>query len=193
MLRVLEYQRFERVGSNRAVNTDIRFIYASNRDLEELCNGDEFRRDLLYRINTITLNIPPLRERREDIPLLISHFGSMFQPDPSKRPSFSEHAMRLISEYSWPGNVRELRNFVEKLCLLRPGARIEIESLPAEFDRNNWPCSGKTGKATKLTKKTIVELLDKHRWNIAAVARELDIPESTLKYQMKKSNIRRPR
>ncbi len=119
VLRVLQEKKFQRVGGNRDVTVDVRVIAASNKDLEDLIRKREFRDDLFYRLNVIPITVPPLRERPEDIPLLLHHFiNDLVEHEGLKPKQFSEEAARLLCQYSWPGNVRELRNLIERLLIM---------------------------------------------------------------------------
>lgn len=119
MLRVLEEQRFDPVGSNTPVTVDVRVISATNKPLDQLLENGQFRSDLFYRLNVIPFQVPPLRERKEDIPLLVDHFNRSFSADYGKRPlSFGKDALDRLADHYWPGNVRELRNLVERLVIV---------------------------------------------------------------------------
>jgi DNA-binding NtrC family response regulator len=132
LLRVLQEQQLERLGSNRPVNVDVRIISASLRPLEEEIGEGRFREDLFFRINTVTIHVPPLRERREDIPLLAETFLQEIARERGKAiEGFSDEALDLLDSYFWPGNVRELRNTVERAVLFCPGSRITVDELPA--------------------------------------------------------------
>lgn len=189
VLRVLEYQQFEQVGSNRTISTDIRFIYATNKDLKKLIGEAKFRQDLYYRINTITIEVPPLRERPDDIMLLVELFAKLYAHDELKCPRLSAGAVETLLTYPWPGNVRELRNLVERLCILRPSQLVEISHLPKEFliqQSSNDRCR-RAGLAVE--KATIKELLVSNRWNQSKVARIMNIPLTTLRRKIKKYHI----
>lgn len=189
VLRVLEDQHFEKVGSNRTIVTDIRFIYATNKDLRAMIKQGKFREDLYYRINTIIIHIPPLRERRDDIPLLLEHFVSTFIPDKTKRPIFSSTAMEAMIEYSWPGNVRELRNLAEKYCLLYSGRQVDLIDLPPEFgEKTNLDYHSKR-LSDELEKGKIHRSLVSSDWNQSEVSRILGMPLSTLRRKIKKYQL----
>ncbi len=132
MLRVLEEGRFEPLGSNTPVKVDVRIISATNKDLDELIESGDFRHDLFYRLNVIPFQIPPLRERVEDIPLLIEHFNHKFSAAYGKRPKeFLKDAVEAMQEYSWPGNVRELKNTIERIVITVAKDKIAAKDLPA--------------------------------------------------------------
>ncbi|SYZ71871.1 hypothetical protein TRIP_C10070 [Candidatus Zixiibacteriota bacterium] len=189
ILRVIEYQRFEKVGSNRTLSTDIRFLYATNKNLKELIGQGKFREDLFYRINTITINVPALSERADDIPLLLDHFSMLFSPDERKRPIFSDSCIDALGSYSWPGNVRELRNFVEKCCIYYPGKNIDCDDLPAEIREKSRLAVADPDKAALIERRKIREMLRLCRWNQSETARRLNIPLSTLRRKIKKYRI----
>ncbi len=134
LLRVLQERSFERLGSNTPLNTDVRVVCATHHDLEEMAQDGRFRMDLYFRLNVVQLRIPPLRERREDIPLLIQQFLRNYAKQfgkPAKR--VSEAAMRALEEYFWPGNVRELENVVQRAVVLSDGKTVELSHLPEKI------------------------------------------------------------
>lgn len=138
LLRVLQEREFERVGGNRTIHVDVRIIAATNQDLETLVEERRFRKDLFYRLNVIPIVIPPLRERRSDIPLLIDHFLTRFNH--SKRTEVSglaPDALHMLTEYDWPGNIRELENMIERLVVLQKKGVISIEDLPEKICRKS--------------------------------------------------------
>ncbi len=138
LLRVLQLKQIEPVGSSEAVDVDVRLVAATHRDLEAQVKDGKFREDLFYRLNVIPVKLPALKERREDIPLLISYFLDRFtSADRSNEISFSHEAMDLLMSYEWPGNVRELENVIERLVILRGGNEILPEDLPSKIYRTN--------------------------------------------------------
>jgi two-component system, NtrC family, nitrogen regulation response regulator NtrX len=131
VLRVLEEQRFEPVGGATPMRVDVRVIAATNKRLESEIERGAFRADLLYRLNVIPFEIPPLRERAEDIPALVEHFNRKFSRAYKKRPKrFEPEAVEVLRAYSWPGNVRELRNTVERVVIMHDGAGVSVSDLP---------------------------------------------------------------
>jgi two-component system nitrogen regulation response regulator NtrX len=131
MLRVLEEQRFEPVGSNTPVKVDVRVISATNKRLEDLIEDGDFRADLFYRLNVIPFQVPPLRERLEDVPVLVEHFNRKFSVNYGKNPkTFTENAMQALCNYSWFGNVRELRNTIERIVIMNAKQKITADDLP---------------------------------------------------------------
>src|SRR4051812_33418466 len=137
ILRVLTDQSYHRVGGQRAVRVDVRVLSATSRNLQEEINEGRFREDLFYRLNVVPVKLPPLRERREDIPELVSHFLARFAAERRlAAPNISEEAMAALQAHDWPGNVRQLRNIIERTLILAPGDRvecIEIDLLPPEI------------------------------------------------------------
>lgn len=132
MLRVLEEQRFEPVGSNTPVSVDVRVISATNKPLDSLIENGNFRPDLFYRLNVIPFQVPPLRERREDVPLLIEHFNKRFSADYGKpQKEFTDDAIKQLGDYDWPGNVRELKNTIERIVIMSSTKKIDSSDLPA--------------------------------------------------------------
>src|SRR5229473_3563852 len=135
VLRVLEEQRFEAVGSNSPVTVDVRVIAATNKRLEEEIDKGSFRSDLFFRLNVIPFEIPPLRERAEDVPLLVEHFNQRFARAYGKKPKrFEPKAIEAMQKHSWPGNVRELRNTVERIVIMHQNHRVAAKDLPAFGD-----------------------------------------------------------
>lgn len=131
MLRVLEEQRFEPVGSNTSVQVDVRILAATNQILDELIDRGDFRADLFYRLNVIPFQVPPLRQRLEDIPLLVEHFNKRFSADNGKKPkTFSPDAIEALQNYAWLGNVRELKNTVERIVIMRSKQKVTADELP---------------------------------------------------------------
>ncbi len=138
LLRVIQSRQIEPVGGSLPINVNVRIIAATHRDLEQAVNEGRFREDLFYRLNVIPIKIPALKERREDIPLLISYFLEKFvSADKRNEIELSEEALELLLSYDWPGNVRELENVIERLVILRGGNRILPEDLPAKIYRHN--------------------------------------------------------
>ncbi|BFU90930.1 MAG: Regulatory protein AtoC [Nitrospira sp.] len=136
LLRVLQEREFERVGGNRTIHVDVRIVTATNQDLETLVEEKRFRKDLFYRLNVIPIVIPPLRERRSDIPLLIDHFLTRFnQTKHTEVSGFAPDALHLLTEYDWPGNIRELENMIERLVVLKKRGVLSVGDLPEKIRR----------------------------------------------------------
>jgi len=142
MLRVLEEQRFEPVGSNKPIKVDVRVISATNKSLDLLIESGTFRHDLFYRLNVIPFQIPPLRERAEDIPLLIEHFNNKFSNAYGKQPKqFTSESLEILCKHSWPGNIRELRNTIERIVIMSTKEAIDSRELPAFGSDNGLPAA----------------------------------------------------
>src|ERR671912_3307 len=130
VLRVLQEGEVERIGSQKTINVDVRVIAATNKDLEEAIEKGEFREDLYFRLSVIPITVPPLRERREDVPLLIRHFAELFSREHNRRPHrFTPAALEYMQKARWKGNVRELKNTVERLLIMTPGEQIDVDDL----------------------------------------------------------------
>jgi DNA-binding NtrC family response regulator len=149
LLRFLETRSFERLGSIKPVQVDVRLVFATNRDLQEMVRKGEFREDLLYRINTITLHLPPLRDRREDIPLLLHHYLKQYaQENALALPQLAPSALSVLQAYAWPGNIRELRNCCENLVVLNPGRTISELELDPRFEGSEPGTKTSSGSLT---------------------------------------------
>ena len=198
VLRVLEEQRFERVGSNIASNVDVRVIAATNKNLEQEIARGAFRQDLFYRLNVIPFYVPPLRDRREDIPTLANYFLREFSSEYSKKTrELSESAMEILLRYPWPGNVRELRNLVERLVIICPQARIEPHHLPPELFRGvaespHHPYSTLHEARSAYEREFILRKLQEHPGNMTQTATALGLERSHLYRKMKSLGIAAP-
>jgi transcriptional regulator with GAF, ATPase, and Fis domain len=194
LLRVLQTRQFERVGGTGTITSDFRLIAATNRDLEKEMTDGRFRPDLFYRLNVFPIHVPPLRERREDIPLLANHFLRIFSTKMGKTfEAFPEEEMRKLMNYDWPGNVRELQNLMERGTILGQGPLFHVPALglsPGD--------SAPTGRNLTLAdneRRHILRVLAQTGWRVAGrggAAEILDIPPSTLAFRMKKLGITRP-
>jgi DNA-binding NtrC family response regulator len=195
-LRVLEDRQFEPVGSNKTITVDTRIILASNRNLQEEVKQARFREDLYYRINVVTINLPPLCERVGDIPLLAEHFLRIYSIQHNKEKlGFTDQAMEYLERYFWPGNVRELENVIERAALLSPGKFIGVEDLPTSItqiqdqqQKTYRPASLKEAMAEP-EKRVIREALEANHWNRQATAKALDINRTTLFKKMKQYDL----
>lgn len=141
LLRVLQERSYERVGSNQTIKTDVRVIAATHRRLESLIEEGKFREDLYYRLNVFPIDVPPLRERREDIPLLISELIERIENDKRGSVRLTRQAVAMLSQYDWPGNVRELANLIERLAILYPHDVVDARELPAKYQREDFEIS----------------------------------------------------
>lgn len=159
LLRVLQEREFERVGDTQTIRVDTRVIAASNRDLAALVAEDGFREDLYYRLNVVPIPIPPLRQRREDIPELIGHFLNIYNEENDRYVAhIGPEAMQALQDYHWPGNVRELQNYVERAVVLAEGDELTVELLPEQVTRGGAPRrSGGAADAETLTFELVQE------------------------------------
>lgn len=144
LLRVLESRSFERIGGSETIVTDARVVAATNRDLKKMVEEGTFREDLFYRLDVVSLEIPPLRERKEDIPLLVKHYLDVFNKENGKDIGITETAMASLCAYAWPGNIRELRNCVERMVVLCRGKMIDLENVPVDIREGVTPGIAKT-------------------------------------------------
>jgi two-component system nitrogen regulation response regulator NtrX len=198
VLRVLQEQTFERVGGSETLTVDVRVIAASNKDLEEEIRKGAFREDLFYRLNVIPFEVPPLRERKEDIALLATHFLGLFSQEYGKRQKgLGPEAMDLLLQYAWPGNVRELRNVIERMVIMVPQEIIGRDDLAASL-RLRAPAEPETAAAPgeevegtlreareQFEKAFILRRLRETHWNITRAAERLGIERSNLHRKMK--------
>ncbi|MGB7026715.1 MAG: sigma-54 dependent transcriptional regulator, partial [Candidatus Acidiferrum sp.] len=198
VLRVLEEQRFEPVGSSQTITVDARVIAATNKNLEQEITRGAFRQDLFYRLNVIPFFVPPLRERKEDIPTLARYFLDEFSSAYGKKTrELSTAAMDILVRYPWPGNVRELRNLVERLVIVCPQARIEAHHLPPELFRGvsespQQPYSTLHEARSAYEREFILRKLQEHRWNMTQTASALGLERSHLYRKMKSLGIAAP-
>src|SRR5262249_45921615 len=139
LLRVLQERRFERVGGSESIEVDVRVIAATNRSLQQLEREGTFREDLYYRLNVVKIDLPPLRERPEDIPLLAAHFVHKYTPAQEQPKQISPQAMEVLLHYRWPGNIRELENAIERACVTTRSNIIQPENLPLDLLQNDAP------------------------------------------------------
>jgi DNA-binding NtrC family response regulator len=196
LLRVLQEKVIERVGGNTPIRTDVRIITATNTSLKEEVDKNNFREDLYYRINVVSLNIPPLRERLSDIAPLAEHFIKQFnQVHKRKIRGISKNALQIGLRYAWPGNVRELENVIEQAVILAPGEYIVPESLPA-YLREAGSAASVASKDLTLDealshseKQILVETLERFKWNRKMSAQALGISRTTLFNKMRRFNL----
>ncbi|MGQ9824808.1 MAG: sigma-54 interaction domain-containing protein [Desulfotomaculales bacterium] len=194
LLRVLQEKEYEPLGAVRPVRANVRVLAATNRDLGELVEKGLFRRDLYYRINVVTLRLPPLSERREDIPLLVEHFVNRFNILKGKDiAGVSEEALAVLMRHDYPGNVRELENIIEHAFVLAKGGLIGLEHLPA-YLQNAAPGPSFSGGETlaQIEARAIREALARNAYRRLVAARELGIDKTTLWRKMKRYGIKVP-
>jgi two-component system nitrogen regulation response regulator NtrX len=198
VLRVLEEQRFEPVGSSQTLTVDVRVLAATNKNLEQEISRGAFRQDLFYRLNVIPFFVPPLRDRKEDIPILARFFLSDFSSAYGKKTrELTDTAMEILLRYPWPGNVRELRNLVERLVIVCPQARIEPHHLPPELFRGvaespQQPYSTLHEARSAYEREFILRKLQENRWNMTQTASALGLERSHLYRKMKSLGIAAP-
>jgi two-component system nitrogen regulation response regulator NtrX len=198
VLRVLEEQRIEPIGSNQTLNVDVRVIASTNKNLEQEIARGAFRQDLFYRLNVIPFFVPPLRDRKEDIPVLARFFLSEFSAEYGKKTrELSDGALEVLMRYPWPGNVRELKNLVERLVIVCPQSRIEPHHLPPELFRGvaespQHPYSTLHEARSAYEREFILRKLQEHRWNMTQTASALGLERSHLYRKMKSLGIAAP-
>lgn len=201
ILRVLQERKFEPVGSNKTMEVDVRIITATNKNLEKAVKENHFREDLYYRLNVIPVRLPPLRERMEDVPLLISHFLKKYAQENNREiPLIHPEAMSALSHYNWPGNVRELENMMERLVILKHEGDIVLQDLPERI-RGDYqddvvtnvqiPETGLSFKEVvdDFENQLILKALQKTGWNKNKAARLLQLNRTTLVEKIKKRQL----
>jgi transcriptional regulator with GAF, ATPase, and Fis domain len=193
LLRLLQERAFTRVGGTQTISCDVRVIAATNRNLKGAISAGKFRDDLYYRLNVFPIELPPLRERRGDIPELATHFTQLASAELGvARRCVSPDTLAVLSAYDWPGNIRELANVIERAVLLCDGLELLPSHLPPEITR----CDGRAEVPVDPTlrgqeRAMIVQALDDHHWNQSKAARALGISRDNLRYRVKKYNITR--
>ncbi len=198
LLRVLQEKEIERVGSNQTIKIDVRVIAATNRNLEEAIRKDAFREDLYYRLNVVTMSLPPLRERKEDIAILIDHFLKKFSRENKKQvSSLTKEAKDLLLRYDYPGNVRELENIMERAVVLCRGESVTSQDLPLHLRETKPEALFEKGRGRgslpetleTLERQLIQSALERNGGIQTRAAEELGINERVLRYKMKKYKI----
>ena len=200
VLRVLQEGEVERLGSARTIKVDVRVIAATNKNLEEEIEKGTFREDLYFRLAVIPIYVPPLRERKDDIPLLVRHFADLFARDNNFRPKrVTPAAMDVLQRYRWKGNIRELRNTVERLIIMTPADSIDLPDLP-ESIRVDGPSRGPDNETVRAgtlrehkevsERAFLVQKLRETGWNISKTAELIDTPRSNLYKKLEQYNIK---
>ena len=198
LLRALEERAFRRVGGSQDIKVDVRIIAATNRPLEKLIEEKKFREDLYYRLNIITVDVPPLRDRREDIPLLVDHFLKRFATEFRKPVNdVSSEALRKLESYEWPGNVRELKNVIERAVLLGSGPVVVADDLtmgrtsaaPPEKDKKLFSLPAKGFKFDDLEKDIVLQALERTAWNQTRAGELLGMTRDQIHYRMEKFGL----
>jgi len=205
LLRALQEAEFERVGGIQTVKVDVRLVVATNRDLQKEVDAGNFREDLFYRLNVVPIHLPPLRERRDDIPLLVDHFLAKFNRKLDRQVAqMSPEALQQIMSHNWPGNIRELENVIERCVLFVEGDTIHSQDLPAELRVpaasslvSTPPPAGDASmkdivkQATAMLERDlIVQALEQTRGNVTQAARKLKISRKSLQNKMKELGLR---
>jgi two-component system nitrogen regulation response regulator NtrX len=212
VLRVLQEQEVERLGSARTIKVDVRVIAATNKNLEDAIQRGEFREDLFFRLNVIPVVVPPLRERREDIPLLAEHFARRFSEEHNVRRRFDPRALEALQQYRWRGNIRELRNAVERMVIMSDREVIGAGDLPPDFGSPSRAASIESGSSSspaaagvvarpaegetlrdfkdKSERAYLVQKLKENNWNISKTAEVIDTPRSNLYKKLEQYGIK---
>ena len=198
LLRVLQDRKFMHLGGVQEIQVDVRIVAATNSDLRVAVRDGKFREDLFYRLNVITLDLPPLRARREDIPPLAAHFLKRFAEENELTPRvLSPEALRALMDHDWPGNVRELENAIERGVVLSSGSTIGIDLLPSQLSGRNYtasllehnPDSSLFDILEDIERRIIMDKLEQAHWNQTDAAEQFRIPLSTLNQKIKRLNI----
>ena len=201
ILRILQEHKFDRVGGNKTIDVDVRVIAATNKELPKEIKSGNFREDLYFRLNVLPFSVPPLRNRKDDIPRLCKHFLQFFCGKESREiKSISKDALNLLSAYNWPGNVRELKNLIERLVIMTPGQIINLSDLPHGINQNRkgnelqgldaaeLPDSYREAKEV-FEKQFLLEKLRKNNWNVSRTAEEIGLERSNLHRKIKTYQI----
>jgi two-component system nitrogen regulation response regulator NtrX len=202
VLRILQEHKFERVGGNKTIEVDVRVIAATNKDLEKEIAAGNFREDLYYRLNVIPFHVPPLRERKSDIPPLANHFLEYFCSKESRETkTLDKEALQAVMDYPWPGNVRELKNLIERLVIMSPGNTITLKQLPQAICDRRPQVAIKEQTSISLTadtfrtareefeKEYLIRKLEENDWNISRTAEIIEIERSNLHRKIKTYGI----
>jgi len=195
VLRVIETQEFQRVGGSKNIKVDVRIISATNKDLAEEVKKSTFREDLFYRLNVIPIPIPPLRERKEDIPELVDYFLGYFAAEYGQKPKkITPDGLKMLEVYDWPGNIRELRNVIERLVIMIPSNTVTPKNIIlGEAARSDYFTFNTLKEARESFEKDfIIKKLEENNWNISKTAEILDIERSNLHRKIKAYDIKTP-
>ncbi len=199
LLRALQNKEYEPLGASTPIKADVRIITATNRDLQAMVNKGTFREDLFYRLNVVKIQLPPLRERMEDIPLLIDHFIKQYSTQQNKDiVGISNQTLAILMHYDYPGNIRELENIIEYAFILCEGGFIQPEHLPDTFiSQQGEQASSRPGTAAvepktleEVEKQTIFDALERNKWKRMATCRELGISKDTLRRKISRFNLK---
>jgi len=187
ILRVLEKKEVCRIGATRPTRLDIRFVAATNQQLDAKATQGEFRKDLYFRLSGVHVHLPPLRERKEDMPLLLRHYCQEFRPGANVPPvEFSDRTLALLLQYDWPGNIRELKNLIESLSIAEIAGPVEPEQLPLRFRTAEVPPAAPSGTQER---EMLISVLSSSNGNKAAAARTLNWSRMTLYRKLSKHHL----
>ena len=187
LLRVLESKTFIRVGGNKEISSDFRVICATNKDLKSMVEKGTFREDLYYRLNVVNIQIPPLRDRRADIPLLVDYFIKKYCTSMNKPPaSIDPSALKRLQEFNYPGNIRELENMIERAIVVGDGKKISLKDLPL----GKTIVNSSAESLDDFEKAFILQILNKYGWNISRTAKALKVDRVTLYHKIKKYDLK---
>jgi two-component system nitrogen regulation response regulator NtrX len=195
VLRVIETQEFQRVGGSKNIKVDVRIISATNKELAEEVKKGTFREDLFYRLNVIPIPLPPLRERKEDIPELVDYFLGYFAAEYGQKPKkITPDGLKMLEVYDWPGNIRELRNVIERLVIMIPSNTVTPRNIIlGEAARSDYFTFNTLKEARESFEKDfIIKKLEENNWNISKTAEILDIERSNLHRKIKAYDIKTP-
>ena len=182
LLRIIQEKEFQRLGETKTMKADVRFVAASNKNLDELILREEFREDLFYRLNVFPIKLPPLRERKEDIPLLLNHFFKLYAKKSGKpQKMITENALKILIEYDWPGNIREMQNLVERLCTIKQDPVVQLKDLTAlTISKKSIINNSLKEAVNSFEKQYIAETLDLVKGNRKKASEKLGIHRNTL-------------
>jgi len=200
ILRTLQEREIRRLGGREQIKIDVRVVAATNKQLEAEIRRGNFREDLFYRLNVMTIQIPPLRERNTDIPALVEHFIQKYSRKVGNAvKKISHQALRFLMEYPWPGNVRQLESVIERVILLCETDCIELEDLPSEIKTKPVPITGldlqlpvEGFSLEEFERELIIKTMEKNQWVIAKAAKQLGLSYKTLQYRLDKFQVKRP-
>ncbi len=195
VLRVIETQEFQRVGGNKKIKVDVRIITATNKNLQDEIKKTNFREDLYFRLNVIPIHIPPLRERKTDIPLLAEYFLNHFAKQYGQKPKIlSKLAIQGLMNHDWPGNVRELKNAIERFVIMNPAEIIDFKEIPYSRNETSDIYGYRTLREARehFERNFIIKKLKEHNWNVSKTAEEMEIERSNLHRKIKSLGIEIP-
>ena len=208
LLRVLQERQYERVGGLTTLPADIRVLAATHRDLEAMVESGTFREDLYYRLNVVPIRVPPVRERKEDIPILVKHFLDRFNRENRRQVKLGPDVMAIFARYHWPGNVRELQNCIERLVVLADSSTLTITAIPKplrsyidhikEVTSTSRPSSGRKAMETlpahvqNIEREQLIHVLNEVAWNKAKAGRRLGLTARQVAYKVQKYAIGKP-